>query len=397
MIEAKPPTVRWLTATICTALLVFAATPTLLAICLPAIGADLGIGYGARGGVLLIRALVVAAGTFTFGCLADRLDKRHLLGGSLLLVALGALGVGQSSGLASLICAIVVMGVGLGGMEGMNSPLIAELYPAAVESHVNTIYAFYPCGAVISSLAAGAALDAGVRWRTLFLLLAAPAAAVAVMYWLGRYPAPRRHASGPLSVRRIVAVPAFWLLAVAMFLTAGVMGTVMYWIPTYLHDAYGSSDTVASRALAAFLIAMFVGRFGTGMTVRFVPLLRLLLGMGVAGTVALLGLALVRTVPLTMVMLVLGGLFTSSFWPAFLALAVRRVASRSATLLAMLSVFGIVGFGFLPWVAGQVADVWGLRMGLALSPLSMGVTVLLLLLLMAGDSHGPALRAECEH
>ena len=58
-----------------------------------------------------------------------------------------------------------LVSAGLGDLEAVASPLVADLHPDTVELHMRVLHAFFPLGIVISSLLAGAALDAGVPWR----------------------------------------------------------------------------------------------------------------------------------------------------------------------------------------------------------------------------------------
>jgi fucose permease len=393
MTQDRPPTVRWLTASVCAAFLVYACTPTLLAVSLKRIGADLGLGYSAQGALMLVRAVALAGTTVATGLLADRWGKHFILTTAMLLTAAGMLCVGHSAGLglAGLVAGIVVTSAGLGGLEALNGALVSDLYPQAVDSRVNLVYGFYPCGVVISSLVVGTALDAGVPWRVPFALLAIPTALVMAMYWLGRYPQPCRPPGGvPLTVRRILANPRFWLLTLAMLLTAGAMGSMVFWGPSYLQDVYGTSTRTGSAALAVFMVTMAAGRFGTGVATRRAPLLRIMLAMAALGTACTLAIVLIDSLAVTLVAFALAGLGISCFWPGVIALAVGRIGSGSTTLLAMISSIGILAFGFIPAGMGLLAARWGLRAALGTCPAAMAATVVLLAVLALFDEREAA-------
>jgi predicted MFS family arabinose efflux permease len=380
------PSVRWLTATACAALFLYATTPPLLSVSLKAISTDLGIGYGARGNIALARAAVIAVITLAVGWLADRLGKRYLLTLSMLLVTAGMLCVGRSGELPGLVGGIAVMSMGLGGLEALSGALVCDLYPRAVASRVGFVYAFYPCGTVVSSLAIGVVLDAGVGWRAPFSVIAIPCAVVAAMYWVGSYPEASAGArAGRLTVGRILASGTFWLLLSAMFLAAGAFGCVVYWGPTFIQEAYGASAKAGAAGLAVFMAGMAVGRFGTGAVTRFVPLSRIMLAMAIAGTVSTLMLVLANGLWATMATLALSGVALCCFWPGILALAATRISAGSTTLLAMISSAGIVGFGLLPAGLGQLATRWGLRTALGICPATMLLTGVLLLMVPARE------------
>jgi fucose permease len=366
------PTIRWLTFTAWVSLLVFAATSTLMSVSLKQIGTDLAIGYSLRGLLALARSFVLASTTFLVGYTADRVGKRALLGTGMCVVALGLLLVGRSSGYAGLMGGTMVMAVGLGTLEALISPLIADLHPDDVDTQMNVMHAFFPVGIVLASQVVGRALDAGVAWRVPFTVVALPALAVAVMYGAGRYPDARAEARPrPVPVRRILATPLFWVLALAMWLTAGCEGALIYWSPNFIQDAYGATATTGAWGLTAFTAAMAVGRFGAGAAARRVPLSRIMLGAVFLAAGATLTLVLVSNLAVSIAMLTATGLLVACFWPSILTVANRRIAARSATLLAMLSVAGIAGFGVIPWGIGTLADVRGLRFGLGVVPIAL--------------------------
>ena len=363
------PSKTWLTGTAWASLLVFAAASTLLSVSLKQIGTDLAIGYSLRGTVALARCCVLALSTFAVGYTADRLGKRWLLAGGMVVVAGGLWCVGFTSAFAGLMVGTMVAGAGLGCLEGLASPLIADLHPARVEMHMNVLHAFFPVGIVVFSLVIGRALDLGVPWRLPFAVAALPALAVGVMFAVGTYPEdPSGRRRRPLPIRCILARPLFWLLAVAMALTAGCEGTLIYWTPNFVQDVYGQGALVGAAGLTAFTAAMAVGRVASGIVARFVPLPRIMLAMALLDAVLALALVLTRDLAVSMRVLALVGLCTGCFWPGILTVATRRIAAGSATLLAMISVAGIAGFGVVPWLVGLVAESRGLRTGFALLP-----------------------------
>ncbi len=367
------PSVRWLTATSWLSLLVFAATSTLTSVSLEHIGKDLDIGFGMRGALAPVRAAVLAASTLLVGLLGDRFGKRWFLGGGMFIVALCLFGVSKSTGYVDLVLGIGGVGVGLGALEGLASPLAADLHPRNVAVHMGVLHAFFPAGLVLSSFLIGRALDGGVNWRAPFGAAAAPAAIVGVMFLIGAYPAPAQQGPGGerLRLRAILRGRTFWLLAVAMMLTAGCEGSLIYWSPNFLQDQYGVGAKIGASGLMAFSAAMAMGRFGMGAIARSVPLHRLMVGAAVLFVVATSCAAGFESLGANVACLAGAGLMIACFWPGILALATERIASGSATLLATLSVAGIVGFGVLPAAIGIVADRFGLRVGLGLVPVTM--------------------------
>lgn len=386
MPNEKGASVIWLTGTAWAALLVFAATCALTPVSLEHIGADLDIGFDLKGLLAALRSGVLAISTLTVGYLADRCGKRWFLGGGMCVIALGMLWVGQSGAYIGLVGGMMAVGLGLGCVEALASPLIAELHPDRVETHMNVLHAFFPAGLLVASPLVGRALDVGVPWRLPFTLAAIPAVLVGVMFAAGRYPVRADHVqSSPLAIRRILATPMFWLLAVAMMLTAGAEGSLILWSPSFIQQEYQTSALLGGTGLMVFSAAMAAGRFGTGAAARSVPLPRIMLGLIFLCAAVTLCLVLVRSFWASLGSLLMAGLFIACFWPSILTIATRRIAAGSSTLLAMLAVAGIAGFGVMPWAVGQLAAHRDLRFGLGIVPAALAVAGVVLVVVFALD------------
>jgi fucose permease len=370
----RAASVRWVTAAGWASLVVFAATSTLVATSLKEIGSEFELSLALRGALAPARSLVLALFAFAVGYVGDRVGKRRLLGAAMFVIAFALLRMAQSGTYAGLVGGILVLGAGLGGLEALVSPLVADLHPDDVEVQMPVLHAFFPLGIVVSAPIAGWALDSGVPWRVPFAVVSIPAALVGVMFLFGRYPGDGGSARPiVLSVPDVLRNPTFWLLAVVMALTAGTEGSLLFWTPSFIQDGYGATFLGGAFGLVGFSAAMAVGRFSSGFAARVVPLSRLMIVLSFVCALATLSLVAINSLWVSFVSLGVGGLCVACFWPGVLSTATRRIAAGSATLLAMLSVAGIAGFGIVPWAVGLVGDRFGLRVGLGLLPVSMAV------------------------
>ncbi len=302
----------------------------------------------------------------------------------MLVIGAGLIWIGSSGAYGTLVAALAVVAVGLGCVEALVSPLVAELHPDDVPTQMNVLHAFYPAGIVVPSLLVGWLLSRGLDWRVPFRVCALPAVLVGPAFLLGRGRQSADRGSGrrlaPMSVRRILAAPAFPLLAVAMLLAAGCEGGLFYWIPNFVQEVHGAGPTAGGVALTAFSVAMMVGRFGAGAATRVVPQRRLLVWLAVGGLGAGVGLVLAGGVVLSVALCAVAGLCVAAFWPGILSLAAARISVGSATLYAMLSVCGIAGFGAMPFAVGVVGQWLGLRAGIAAVPMGFAATAAVLAL-----------------
>lgn len=374
--------VIWLTGTAWASFLIFAATTTLVSVSLKHIGEDLDVGFALQGALGVPRSCALALAALVSGYAADRLGKKWFMVGGMLVIAFALLWVGASSTYLALMAGLFVMGAGLGCLEGLASPLVAQLHPRSVAAHMNVLHAFFPLGILGTSIV-GFALDRGVHWRVPFSILAVPAALVAGMFLLGRYPGEevsRRPA--PVRIRDLLANRTFWLLAAAIALTAGCEGALIYWSPNFIQVEYEAEAMTGAYGLMVFSAAMAIGRFGTGAVVRFVSLGGMMISMAFLGALATLCVAAIGSLHATMVSLAFAGLFVACFWPSILSLASERIAAGSATLFALIAVAGIAGFGLGPFAVGALAQHIGLRGGLALVPPSFTAAGLVLIVVL---------------
>jgi len=378
MSAERPVTSRYLTVAAWLSLVVFATTSTLLSVSLKHIGTDFSAGYAQRGALGLVRSVVLALSALAAGRAADWLGKKWFLSVGMGVTAFGLIWAGLSHGYWWLLFGMVFIAVGLGCLEALVSPLVAELHPHQVAAHMNLLHAFYPAGIVLASPLVGAALDGGMSWQVPFGLAAAPALLVGTLFAIGHYPdAERARRKRPIAMRVILKNPRFWLLAVAMVLGAGCEGSLFYWTPNFIETEYGTAALVGAAGLMLYSGTMAVGRFGMGIATRFVPLNRMLVVLAAVGTLASGALAVVDSLPATLVLLGVAGLCVASFWPGTLSLAARDISVSSSTVYAMLAMAGIFGFGFIPYGVGLVGEWWGLRAGLRVVPFAfVGATVI---------------------
>ncbi|MGQ9661220.1 MAG: MFS transporter [Kiritimatiellia bacterium] len=369
----NPPTTgsrsstKWLTVVCWFCLLVFAGISAAYSTALEEIGQDFGLGFSRRGTLSMSRSVIFAFTAFGGGVLADRMRKTRLLAVAMLVTAAALLISAKAHRYSQLLGGMLIMGAGLGVVEGVLSPLVADLHARRLETHMNVLHGFYPVGLVAVSLLAGVAVRAGISWRTIILTLGGSSFAVALIFETSRSPTPLNTARKQvLAPRHILQKRTFWALSLVMVLTGGVEGAVTFWGPSFIRVEYDASVLLGASGMVVFALSMAIGRFGTGWVVRFVALERLMIFSCLVCMAATLCLALTPALGLSLVAIAHVGFSIACFWPGVLTLAARKVGAGSATLMAMLSVAGIAGFGLMPWLMGLVAERVGLAPGFSL-------------------------------
>lgn len=391
MRDKAPSSVRWLTGASWLSFVMFAVSSTLVSVSLQRIGTDLGADFDRLGALASLRACALVAAALCSGLLSERFGKRWLLGGGMFAVAFGMYWIGGVRSYGGLVAGLLCVGVGVGCLEALVSPLAAELHPHDVAVHMNLLHAFYPVGIVLSSLPVGWALDSGLAWQTPFTVAALPAAAVGLMFLTGRYPvAAQAVRTGSGTLGGILRSRVFWVLAAAMVVGAGCEGGLFYWGPKFIEGEYSTGALAGAGALALFSLAMVVGRFGCSALARQVRMEPLMLCLTALGAVFSALLVALHGPAASSALFAAAGMCVAFFWPAVLVLAAEKMATASSTLFALLAVAGTAGYGVVPHVMGIVAEGHGLRAGLALVPASFVVTGMLLLIAFKLSKPRPA-------
>jgi len=223
---------------------------------LPAMQNELGFTDFQAG--LLNTALIVAAVLLAIpgGLLADRLDRRKLMGGVLVLWSLSTVLVG----LAQRYWQVFSMRAALGAGDAINDPaaqsLVADYYPVAVRGRAYAFQRVVPTVGLGLGTIVGGILLGWFGWRVAVVAIAAPGILVALM--VRRLPLPPRgEADGAIAVREtvptswscikaVVRVPSLRVLLLATAFINGILSALGFWGVAYHVRASDLSEAQAA-------------------------------------------------------------------------------------------------------------------------------------------------------
>jgi len=249
----------------------------MLALSLAAISAEFHLSLGAAGLLGTAGMIGVGLSSLLFGWYADNYGRRRVLLVAVTVFALFTAAAYWARGWSDLLALRFCAGLGLGGVWGVVSALINEVWPHETRGRaIAFVLSSWPVGLIAAAIIARAVLPHH-SWRLLFLL--GGSALLAVVYvwfmvpesatWRAQREAMRRAAaergSGNGSDGRVAISEIFapglarrtWLgtLVAACALT-GYWG-VNSWLPTYLVSARGLS----AASMASFIIMLNLGMF----------------------------------------------------------------------------------------------------------------------------------------
>lgn len=302
---------------------------------LPAISRHFHVSPGAAGNAVTVFSIVYVLGAPAFGSLADRIGRRKVLAAGLVGFAVANVLTGLAPSFAVLLLARVLAGLTAAAV----SPSVYALVGAAAPAHRRGVWMSTAVAGFLISLTTGApsgtALAAVWGWRAVFVILALPAAALAVVnlaVWpdMPRPGAPAATAPVPIGLltrARAVAVTGLWAFAVYALYT--YLGTGLR------TDAKLSTGPVA-LALIVFGVGAVAGSFGGGrLADRFGARGVATASLALVGVMMLLLDLVVRApVPLLMIALFLFALCAYPCLPAYQAQLVSSFPQHGGSLLA---------------------------------------------------------------
>ena len=149
------------------------------------IAADLGLNPGAIGTLAGLTALAWGSFAIVFGRLADRWGHRKIILWAMVLFST----LGGVSGLATSMVFFLVVRTTLGLMEGAYTPTsFAAVAVASKPSRLGLNQGLQQCfisllGLALAPIFATQMLAAGISWRVIFVIIAAPGFIIAALLW----------------------------------------------------------------------------------------------------------------------------------------------------------------------------------------------------------------------
>ena len=241
----------------------------------PALKTDLAMSDRQLGFVGAVFLWVYALGCPIAGVLGDRISKRLLAVGSLVVWSLVTLATGWARTGTDILALRGAMGISESLFMPTAIALTANAHPPALRSRAIAILTTAQiAGTVAGSVFGGRMADAG-RWREAFVMLGILGVAYAVPYFLflrGVRETPAEATSAVPSarapsslVRSLFGAPSFIVLCTVFPCFVFGLWLIYGWLPTFLHDKFDLTQADAAWNATVYLqSATAIGLLGGG-------------------------------------------------------------------------------------------------------------------------------------
>ncbi|MYS72494.1 MFS transporter, partial [Streptomyces sp. SID5926] len=215
----------------------------------------LGMTAGDATTIATLSLVGVAIGAVCVGPLADRLGRRRLLIGSVVLFSVLTIVVPLANSVAMFAALRLLAGLGLGACMPVSLTMMAEHMPASRRARASTLtMTGYHTGAVITSLLA---LQVSDNWEILFYLLGVVGLVIAAIQWFklpesAAFERAKRDGAQRVPFTELLK-PAYLRAGIGIWV-ASFMGLLLVyglntWLPKLMNDAGYPVPTAVTQLL----------------------------------------------------------------------------------------------------------------------------------------------------
>lgn len=294
---------------------------------------------------------------------------------------------------AGIMICVVVYAIGSGLIEVVGSPIV-EACPfenkSSVMSLLHSFYCWGVVGVVLLSTLFFAAFGIG-HWRALACLWAL--IPLYNIYNFATCPIEPLVKDGEgMSIRRLFAVPVFWIAILLMVCAGASELSMAQWASAFAESALGLTKAVGDLlGPCLFAITMGVSRVIYGKYGEKLDLTGTMLGSGLLCLGCYLLASMTASAVFGLIGCVTCGFSVGIMWPGTISISSRRLPQGGTAMFALLAMAGDLGGaagpGLVGWVTQAAGDNLraGLRVGCAF-PLLL-VVGLLVMKRMAGKEN----------
>ena len=347
------------------AFILIGANDGALGVLIPSMRLHYGVDKATIGLLFLFQTVGYLVAAFNSGLLVEKLGNRRFL---VLGVVSFLLGVGTLSLMPQFMVILIMMlplGFGVAIIDaGLNTYIASMPRNAAL---LNYLHAFYGIGALLGPLIASTILAIRWGWNSVYIVWIGMSLVLLIGFQLvfreqnisQREDTATRPESNVLLAA--LSVPMVWIAALFMLIYVGAEVSVGSWTYSFLTEERHAPILLAGWMVSGYWIGLTLGRLTLARVTLRIGSERLILGCLVGVVIGALFVWLLPVYAVSAVGLGLIGFSFGPIYPTTIALISDRVSGRILpSVIGFMVSLGSIGAAICPWLAGTLAQRFGL-------------------------------------
>lgn len=366
--QPRPLALRWQIGVAFFAFILIGAVESALGVLIPSVRGHYNLDKATVGTFFLVSSAGYLTAAFSSGLLIEKFGYRLFLLFGTGLIGLAALTFSFMPPFPLFLLTFLLMGFGIATIDaGLNSYIAALPRNTAL---LNLLHAFYGIGALLGPLAASTILAVGWNWNTVYYFWLSIALVLLVNFGLlyDRPVPPTDHAKDKAQSTNNVMLDALrlravWLAGLFLFFYVGAEVSLGNWSYSFLTEERHEPTLLSGWAVSGYWFGLTLGRLTLAKLAERLRMNdRQLIQACLVGVTA--GVLMVWIAPIGAVSafgLWLVGFSFGPIFPTTIALMSNLAPARLLpSAIGFLASVGSIGASTLPWLAGNLAEGFGL-------------------------------------
>jgi fucose permease len=303
-------------------------------------------------------------GILLFGPLTDRYGARIFSIIGLISLSIGLLIMAASSDYFTILTAVGFLGLGVGSLEVVLSPIVAAVHSNQRARALNRLHTFYSIGAVGTVLIGAASFFLQLSWRWVCVGFALFPLLTLYGFIFAKIPKLIHEEHPATPIHKLLRTPFVLAAMLAIALGGATEVGIAQWLPAFSERELGYSKTIGGIGLAVFSIAMAIGRYGIARIVQSIGALPVMMVCCISTVILLCATYFTPIHWIAFLACISIGFTVSCLWPSTLAVAADHSPQGGATLFGLLAAAGNIGCIVMPWIIGITMEYSSLRDGI---------------------------------
>jgi FHS family glucose/mannose:H+ symporter-like MFS transporter len=277
--------------------------------------------------------------------------KKRVLQASFCLIILGTLLIGITSGFASFIISIFLIGSGYSVTEATLSAVLNDEFPEESKKHLSFSQVAFSTGAFVGPFIAEGLIDAGIYFKDLYIYTSIIFLALAIIFSINKYSNDKGRNEGGLNFNlvKFLKNKVFLLLVLCVALYVGIENTIANYTDSYF-EIILTKPELSAAALSLFWGAMIPSRFLAG--VVKIETKKIFIALASLVAIACAAAMIIPNNIVKLIMFALAGFGCGPLWPLVVNVVAEKNKGATGPSMNVMMAFSGLGGAALPFISG---------------------------------------------